>query len=571
LDFKRRWRESEKMDQLGNRLADAVRSKEFAKAHLAGMHAAGRIGERVRTDQGLGRTEVSGQPASEYLAVVLLRLEQHAEAEAARSYGRYRWLWYLRRLPDVVFEGSLETTGPYNRHVVEVLATRGAGPTHAMGTPSNDGTFPLDGTAIKRIAWICGFAHAFRQYQVIFRVVGKGGGMDFSQAVPGLLFRLAQSQREESLDRQIEVYDRRNEQNNVLSNIGVPIDSYDPDIHKGQRILIQIGKVSGRPPIVTAEQMQMAHTVAMRYGPSAIPLREIVSLMAHPDIMGVACWSPELPSLISLFYLATIIYGESLVTRSQILQSGYMIVRRDYLDQLYQDIREDLYRYEPLLATFPEDASDEVFSERLLRMEGRASPLLGGPVAFVIDDELFGANLYGATRRFHDLLQFPSVQGEPANVRARAFENSVQAAIDTTPWVPPSSIRRLIGHHFKKNGKRIGEIDAFATLGRTLLIVSCKSVVYTAAYDRGEFAVVRNVRTMLEEADEKFAALVAHFAEFPNGGQEYDFTAYDTIAYVVVTPQVMFVAEPLLSKISLPGLRSYSSFEEFRAWLTNAG
>jgi hypothetical protein len=559
------------MDQLGQRLAVASMSEEFAKAHLAGLQAAGRIGERVRTDQGLGRSEVSGQPASEYLNEVLQRLERYAEAEAAKSYGRYRWLWYLRRLPDLVFGGSLETTGPYNRLAVEALATRGAGPTHALRASSEDGTFPLDGTAIKRIGWICGFGHAFRQYQVIYRIVGKGGGMDFSYAVPGLPFRLAQSQREESLDKQVEAYDRRNEQNSVLSRIGVPVDSNDPEIHKGQRILLQIGKVSGPPSIVTAEQMQMAHTVAMRYALWALPLRAIVDLMSHPDVKGIAHWSPELPSLISLFYLAMIIYSESLVTRSQIFQTGYMLVSRDYLDRIYQEFREDLYRYEPLLATFPEDALDEPFSERLLRMEGKASPLLGGPVAFVVNDELYGVNLYGATRRFHDLLQFPAVQGEPANVRARAFEDSVQVAIDATGWAPPPQIRRLIGHHFKKGKKQIGEVDAFGTLGRILLLVSCKSVVYTAAYDRGEYAVVRNVRTMLEEADQTFADLVAHFTEFPNGGQEYDFTTYDTIAYVVVTPQIMFVAEPLLSKLSLPGLRSYSSFEEFRAWLTNVG
>ena len=40
---------------------------------------------------------------------------------------------------------------------------------------------------------------------------------------------------------------------------------------------------------------------------SAILLREIIDLMSHPDIKGIACWSPERPSLISLFYLTTII------------------------------------------------------------------------------------------------------------------------------------------------------------------------------------------------------------------------------------------------------------------------
>jgi hypothetical protein len=64
--------------------------------------------------------------------------------------------------------------------------------------------------------------------------------------------------------------------------------------------------------------------------------------------------------------------------------------------------------------------------------------------------------------------------------------------------------------------------------------------------------------------------LTSHFTQIPDGGQEYDFTAYSTITYVVITPHVMFVTEPLLSRMSLPGLRSYSGFEEFRKWLANA-
>jgi hypothetical protein len=256
------------MDYAGRLLADAVKTKEWERAHLAGSHAAAHIAEMVRTDRGLGRAEVSGQPASEYLDEVLNRLERYAEAEAAKSYGRYRWLWYLRRLPDCVFEGKLATTGPYNRTATEALATRGAGPTHALGTPSNDGNVPIDGTAIKRLGWICGFAHTFRQYQVIYRVVGKGGGMAFDQSLPGLPFPVARSRRDDTLERQLDAFDRRNERDNVLAKIGIPIDSFDPQVYEGQKILFQIAKISGQPPIVTAEQMQTAHTVAMRYVPT---------------------------------------------------------------------------------------------------------------------------------------------------------------------------------------------------------------------------------------------------------------------------------------------------------------
>jgi hypothetical protein len=296
------------MDQLGLILAEAVMSKDWGKAFLAGMYEAFRIGERTRTDQQLDRADLSEVPASRYLNEVLHRLERHAEVEAARSYGRYRWLWYLRRLPDIVFSGRLASTGPYNRHVTEILATRGAGPTHALGNTPADGTFPLDGTAIKRIAWICGFAEAFCHYQVLYRVVGKGGRMAFDQSFSGLPFPVPIGRRDDALDRWLEEYDQRNIRSNVLANLGIPIYTFDPKAHKGQKILFHVSKVSGPPQIAKAEEFDIAHTVAIRYVPSGILLRAIIDLMSHPDIKGIACWSPELPSLISLFYLATIIW-----------------------------------------------------------------------------------------------------------------------------------------------------------------------------------------------------------------------------------------------------------------------
>ena len=85
-------------------------------------------------------------------------------------------------------------------------------------------------------------AKAFRHYQVVYRVVGKGGGMAFDQSYPGLPFPVPKSQRDDVLDRALEEFDLRNIQSNVLANIGIPIQSLDPKNHKGQRTLFQMGK-----------------------------------------------------------------------------------------------------------------------------------------------------------------------------------------------------------------------------------------------------------------------------------------------------------------------------------------
>ena len=57
-------------------------------------------------------------------------------------------------------------------------------------------------------------------------------------------------------------------------------------------------------------------------------------------------------------------------------------------------------------------------------------------------------------------------------------------------------------------------MDAFAAKDGILLLVSCKSLLYTAAYDRGESAVIRNARTTLERGEKKFAELPATSPSF---------------------------------------------------------
>jgi hypothetical protein len=130
-------------------------------------------------------------------------------------------------------------------------------------------------------------------------------------------------------------------------------------------------------------------------------------------------------------------------------------------------------------------------------------------------------------------------------------------------------ISKLAGHQFKRDGRWFGEVDAFASRARILLLVSCKSVIQRAEYDRGDYAAVRNARTMLEAAAKSVSELAGYFRQHRDGGSEYDFTGFDTIVGVVVTPQVMFVNERLLSQESLPALRTYSGFDEFRHWLSS--
>ena len=114
------------MDQLGLILAEAVMSQEWERAYVAGTYQAFRIGEQTRIDQCLERTDLKGEPASRNLDESSIgwkgtpRPKPLRAMAATAGYGIYG---------DSLTLSSQEDSRRRvdNRHVTEILATRGAG------------------------------------------------------------------------------------------------------------------------------------------------------------------------------------------------------------------------------------------------------------------------------------------------------------------------------------------------------------------------------------------------------------------------------------------------------------
>ena len=547
---------------------DHVTSPEWMAAVREGLYEALRIAERVRIECGISRGELVGRPASDFLAHVLSELEKRAAAEASRGYGRYRWLWYLRRLPADVFDGELATTGIYDRSLAEVLATRGAGHERSVGRPTSDGMFPIDGTVVKRIGWLFGFTKGVSQFHVNHRVAGKGGSLAFDYRAPGLPFPACRMRRLAPLEHEIAEFDQRVARQRIFSRSGIPIAPSDHSATHQANGLFLVSRITGPPLILVPPQLGLNQMAAMRYHPEFLPVDELREYLSHPLLGSAVPWSSELTPIISLLCLGAIAFARSPISRRNLLTAGYTILPRKDFDAYYEQARDDFRELQPLLTVFPEDLSGLALSDQLLPLEGQPFPLLSGPVAFTAPDEMIGIDLCNASERLADLLTFPRVDGDQARVRGQPFEKIVQREIDRTLWNPPDTVRDLIGHHFKKDGQMIGEVDAFGANDKTLLLVSCKSIIYTPEHDRGNFNVVKNARETIEKSVAQFARLERHFTDASVRPGEYDFSAYDRIVSIVTTPQAFFIQEPLLSETALPGLRRYSSFEEFREWLS---
>ncbi len=152
-----------------------------------------------------------------------------------------------------------------------------------------------------------------------------------------------------------------------------------------------------------------------------------------------------------------------------------------------------------------------------------------------------------------------------ANSRAGAFEDQVQGIVDRTAWKPPPPLAAIGRKTLRRNGRAITDVDAIGAKEGSLLLVSCKSVIYDREYDRGEFRVVRNVQTRVDDGVRDWLEITADLLR--DKGDNFDFTAFGNAIAVVCTPFVVYSDNPVTLEWAEEGLRRCSSASELKAWL----
>ena len=178
------------------------------------------------------------------------------------------------------------------------------------------------------------------------------------------------------------------------------------------------------------------------------------------------------------------------------------------------------------------------------------------PGSLQVKEDRFGLDMTNATRRLIALLEYPSVGGEVANLRAGAFEAG-HAANDRRHTL--ASARGPLPRTGKmapcgSGVKTIGEPDAIAERDGACLMVSCKSRVYTAAYDVGHHNVVRNTAEHIAGAVAEWEAFVGELRRNPVG-DNYDLSGVRDLRGVVITPTVFYVPMEVVKKKTAEDLK----------------
>jgi hypothetical protein len=172
-----------------------------------------------------------------------------------------------------------------------------------------------------------------------------------------------------------------------------------------------------------------------------------------------------------------------------------------------------------------------------------------------------------ATNLLHQMLEFRAAGGgEAGNLRAAHFEAAVQAIIDDSPWAPPLELRAKVGKDVRFQGQTKTDLDAIGARESALLLVQCKSRVYSGEYDIGDYRAVRQGVQLVRDAVSDWTSFREFIREHPLF-DNFDFSKYSEITCVVCMPHVVYVPIGPTTSFVAPELRAAVSVQELSDWL----
>ncbi|HYC31972.1 MAG TPA: hypothetical protein VEB59_06750, partial [Gemmatimonadales bacterium] len=296
-------------------------------------------------------------------------------------------------------------------------------------------------------------------------------------------------------------------------------------------------------------------------------LRSFARLLSRDEVRDWSLWHNELATVLAGLLVAAVCFNEGPKARLRALGLGYIVVARDHAIHLYSFLHPAV---EGVLRTMlgggapPVPPTGEAWLAALASLPPDPLRLALGPCLLESTDDWAILDWAGLSLRFGQVLEYPRLAGEIANVRARAFEEALQEAIDQTPWAPPPELRRLAGRDLKQGGRVIGEVDAVAHEDGRTLLVSAKSISVGDAYVAGDYNARREAAQKVLAALSRWDALLADLSADPAPeGANYDLRSAGDLIGVVVTPNALPIPlDAAVRTTAVPGVLAYMSVHE---------
>jgi hypothetical protein len=507
---------------------------------------------------------LAAEQAFDYLVQLLNNLEEVASHTTAR-YSSIRWIYYTRRIARGFFGGEIPSTAPSHHSTFEALTglTGAKGQDQSRTSDAGSTVYPTDQESIRPVARLAALAQQVSAVHSMIRMTGKGAAIVVtSDALPKL------DASPELLKTTLGFDMRASSQ-----PPGVEIDWFQGlDFMPAQLdedVLLTLALAGGTWPRVPGwiGSFREGHPVEVmgQYVMSTVGLATLrKALVRTPAAQNSRWWDPALPSLVVLLeslghHMALTATGAGI----NLPKVGYTVMEsRAFMDLLTQYVPTVAPSVDVIFDGQAPRSASEVVSD-LESLPATMWPLRPGPVLRHADDRV-AIDVYAATRRLQAMVTMPrNLGGDVVNQISFAFEEHVQAVLDVSTWAPAEDLRQLRGKTLARDGRHITDIDAIGQKGNTLLVVSCKNYPYTEDYDSGAYPVVRNIETALQDAIAHWEAFVVDISSNPVGSN-FNFSEFDRIVGLVVTPRVLFVRDSRAhTKIQLDGTVSqYCSLAE---------
>ncbi|MBI1282071.1 MAG: hypothetical protein GC179_28350 [Anaerolineaceae bacterium] len=481
--------------------------------------------------------------------------------EMAQRFSPVQWLWYLRRFPSI---HSIEDEGfeNYCLTLAIILSTR----SHRKDDSEQFDTqlsFPLTQSIANHVLAFVAGCYDLGDLHIKYGAAGREIPFRISsKRLPDAV--LTESKREAG-----RIFDAR--QNIGISGLAGTIPSQSDLSEKSPLLVVDkvYYPVAIQLPYFEFRGLETPPFVPTYYLPTQVPLKHISNLYKLTD-NGNKQWVRR--DGFSLMLLAGLLLPISATAPEHsinIAMYGYSVHERvDFVVDYWPAFDELVSVIKNLFPSAELPATPIQLLDEMERLETSTHPLLPGVV--MGDKKRIVIDHASVKDRFGMMLRFPNLGGGTGNQRGIHFEDAIQSYIDASVWKSSDELRAMRQVHLIRRGhgknNQITDIDAIGESGDTLLIISCKAVIFSVGQDIGEYHALKNARLRLDEAVIKWQAVKAELLDSPIG-QNYNFRRYSKIIAVVCTPNAVYTESALSLSYEVGNLRKAATAPEFIEWL----
>jgi hypothetical protein len=490
------------------------------------------------------------------------KLEEDELRQHVQLLSSFQWLWFLRHLPLSIWHGKLRTTPVYDCALAEILSAQSA--TSAVPQTNRLLRYPVNGSTADLVSEFVAGVRYLSQIHTNLRWAGKGVEFSLNEGVVGRAIPAAETKRA------VELYDARVEaaQMEFLGTIGSIVSSESRVDCSSEIVAVGVNAPETNEPVRNRRFAAGAakYATECRFAVGWRCLDELAKLNDLIVSQGARWWPDELPLLVGFLRAAKGLVESDLGSMLKVLGLGWVLTNIETVDTAPNYVIEDaaavVTRVFPGVS-FP--SSYRSLFDAVAKIKGNAWSVGSGP-ALRTEGNLVCIDLYASTTMLFDFAEFSTRGGVEGDIRGRHFESAVQAIIDLSSWAPPEELRQDVGRPIRIAKKDLTDLDAIGLKGRTLMLVSCKSRIYSRRFDQGDPQTIQATANVAQDALARWREVKAVLEANPRCIKGVDFSNFEILP-VICLPHVPYLPIGPATDFAAPGLRAVVSVSELQHWL----